>query len=191
MKNILIINGHPYKESFNHALQAAYKNGAVSAGHHVEEINFSEMVFSPNLQYGFHKPTELEPGLLQAWEKIKQADHLVWIYPTWWGGMPAVMKGFFDRIFLPGFAFKYHEKSPFPEKLLKGKTSEIITTMDTPVWYYKLVFRNAGVHTLKNGILGFCGVKNMRVTYLSVVKTSTPDKREQWLEQVKKLGSSY
>lgn len=188
MKNVLIINGHPDSESFNHALQNAYAEGAMSVGCNVEKITLSEINFSLNLQYGYRKRTDLEPDLLNAWEKIKQADHLVWIYPTWWSGMPAILKGFIDRVFLPGLAFEYQEKSPLPKQLLKGKTSEIITTMDSPVWYYKLVFKNAGVNMLKKGILEFCGVKNKRVTYLSVVKTSTPDKRSNWIDKVRKLG---
>lgn len=188
MKEVVIINGHPDSRSFNHALQKAYKDGAESAGYNVDEITLSEMTFSLNLQYGYSKRIDLEPHLLDAWEKIKKADHLVWIYPTWWAGMPAILKGFIDRLFLPGFAFEYQEKSPFPKQLLKGKTSEIITTMDAPVWYYKLVYKNAGVNMLKKGILDFCGVKNKRVTYLSVVKTSTNEKRELWLKKVRDLG---
>jgi Putative NADPH-quinone reductase (modulator of drug activity B) len=188
MKNILIINGHPDKESYNHALQNAYRSGAESAGFSVEEVTLAEISFSPILQYGYRKRTELEPDLLKAWEKMQKADHWVWIYPTWWGGMPAILKGFIERIFLPGFAFEYQEKSPFPKQLLKGKTSEIITTMDTPVWYYKLIYRNAGVSMLKKGVLEFCGVKNRRVTYLAVLKSSTTEKRNEWLSSVKRLG---
>lgn len=190
MKSILIINGHPDNKSYNKALQNAYKSGAESAGFQVEEVTLSEMNFSPILQHGYRKRTELEPDLLKAWDKIQKADHLVWIYPTWWGGMPAILKGFIERIFLPGFTFEYQKNSPFPKELLKGKTSEIITTMDTPVWYYKLIYRNAGVSMLKKGVLAFCGVKNLRVTYLAVVKASTDEKRNEWLSTVKRLGMS-
>lgn len=189
VKNVLIINGHPNKASFCHALQESYKEGAVSAGYVVEEIALSEMDFSPNLRFGYSKRTELEPDLLTAWEKIQRADHLVWIFPAWWAGMPALLKGFVDRLFLPGFAFEYQEKSPFPKPLLKGKTSEIIITMDTPVWYYKLVYKNCGVHMLKKCVLDFCGVKNKRVTYLTAVKDSTQEKREGWLRLLKSLGA--
>lgn len=189
MKKVLIINGHPDAESFNHALQRAYKEGAISAGNTVEEVTLSDMSFSPNLQYGYRKRTDLEPDLVEAWKKIQNADHLVWIYPTWWSGMPAILKGFIDRVFLPGFTFEYQEKSPLPKKLLKGKTSEIITTMDAPVWYYKIFTKNCGVVMLKKGILEFCGVKNKRVTYLTTIKGSTEEKRNQWLSKVKTLGS--
>lgn len=189
MKKVLIINGHPDAQSFNHALQKAYKEGALSVGNTVDEVTLSEMNFSPNLQHGYRKRTELEPDLVEAWKKLQDADHLVWIYPTWWSGMPAILKGFIDRIFLPGFTFEYQEKSPLPKKLLKGKTSEIITTMDAPVWYYKLIVKNTGIVMLKKGVLEFCGVKNKRVTYLTTVKGSTAEKRVQWISKVKTLGS--
>jgi len=189
MKKIVIINGHPDRESFSHALQQAYKTGALSSNNMVEEITLSDMEFSPILQYGYRKRTDLEPDLLTAWNKILQADHLVLIFPTWWGSMPALMKGFFDRMFLPGFAFEYQEKSPFPKKLLKGKTSEIIITMDTPVWYYKWILGNTGVKLLKNSILSFCGIKNVRTTYLAVMKTSDDRQRKTWLSKVEKLGA--
>jgi len=191
MKKIVIINGHPDNESFNHALQKAYKKGALSAGNEVEEITLSDMEFSTNLRFGYRKRTDWEPDLLSAWNKIEQADHLVLIFPMWWASMPALMKGFFERVFLPGFAFEYQEKSPFPKKLLKGKTSEIITTMNTPVWYYKWILGNPGIKLLKKSILGFCGVKNKRTTYLAVVKTSDDKQRQKWLSKIEKLGTFF
>lgn len=64
------------------------------------------MDFNPNLEFGYRKKSELEPDLLDAQAKLKWADHVVWIYPVWWSSVPAIMKGFIDRILLPGFAFK-------------------------------------------------------------------------------------
>jgi Putative NADPH-quinone reductase (modulator of drug activity B) len=65
--------------------------------------------------YGYRKRTELEPDLLQAWDMLQWAEHIVWIYPTWWASPPALLKGFIERLFLPGFTFEYQEKSPFPK----------------------------------------------------------------------------
>ena len=105
MKKILIINGHPNSNSYNLGLFEAYKKGAITSGADIKEIVIKDLVFNPNLQFGYQKRTELEPDLLDAWEKIKWADHLVWVHPVWWGGLPAVTKGFIDRLFLPGFFF--------------------------------------------------------------------------------------
>lgn len=188
MKKIVIINGHPDRESFCHALQLKYKEGALEVGNEVEEIPLSDLKFNPILKYGYRKRVELEPDLLHAWELIKQADHIVWLYPTWWGTVPSLLKGFIDRMFLPGFAYEYLNKSLFPEKLLDGKTSEIISTMDTPVWYYKLFYKDIGGRMLRKNIGAFCGLKNIRTTYLATIKGSTPDKRKIFLNRVKAIA---
>lgn len=188
MKKVLIINGHPDKESFCFALHQSYKKGATEAGNEVKEIILTEMEFNPILQYGYRKRTELEPDLLDAWNKLQWADHIVWIYPTWWAAPPALLKGFIERVFLPGFTFEYQESSPFPKKLMKGKTSEIISTMDSPVWYYKWVLKDVGGKIIRKNIGAFCGIKNRRTTYLAVVKQSTPEKRKQWLEKVEAIA---
>lgn len=188
MKKTVIINAHPDKESFCYALHDSYKRGSLAKGSDVSEIFIGELTFNPNLVYGYRKRTQQEPDLITAWQKIKDADHIVWIYPTWWGMPPAMLKGFIDRLFLPGCAFEYQERSPFPKPLLKGKTSEIISTMDTPVFYYKLVYKDIGGRFLRKNVGAFCGIKNIRTTYLSVVKNSTAEKREKWLEKVYKIA---
>jgi putative NADPH-quinone reductase len=129
MKKVLIIQGHPDRESYCRALSMAYKVGALNAGSEVQEIIVSDLKFNPNLEFGYRKRTELEPDLLEAQEKIKWAEHLVIIYPLCWGGMPALLKGFFDRTFLPGFAFQKRENSVWWDKYLIGKSARIITTM--------------------------------------------------------------
>jgi putative NADPH-quinone reductase len=188
MKKILIINGHPNKESFNFGIVAAYKKGAFQAGAQVKEIIIAELDFNPNLQFGYQKRTEQEPDLIAAWEKIKWADHMVWVHPVWWGGLPAITKGFIDRVFLPGFAFQNRENSIFWDKLLKGKTAHIITTLDQPGWYYRFVYGRPSVNQLKKSTLEFCGVKPVKVTYIGIIKNSKEAARKKWLEKVEKLG---
>jgi len=187
-KKILIINGHPNRESFNFGIVAAYKEGAKESGAEVRSINIAELNFNPNLQFGYQKRTELEPDLLQAWEDILWAEHLVWVHPVWWGGLPAIMKGFIDRLFLPGFAFQYRENSLFWDKLLKGKSARIITTLDQPGWYYSLVFGRPSVNQLKRSTLLFCGISPVKVTYIGIIKTSDIKKRNKWLYKIKQLG---
>ncbi|WP_027004001.1 NAD(P)H-dependent oxidoreductase [Hugenholtzia roseola] len=187
-KKILLINGHPNKDSFNFALAEAYKNGALASRAEVKEIVVSDLKFSPNLEFGYQKRTTLEPDLLESWEKIKWADHLVWIHPVWWGGLPAILKGFIDRLFLPGFAFQYRENSIFWDKLLKGKTARIITTLDQPSWYYWLVYGRPSVNQLKKTTLQFCGVSPVRVSYFGIVKNSKDSTRQEWIAKVEKMG---
>ncbi len=188
MKKILVINGHPNRDSFNFALAEAYRQGAESPGTEIREMVIADLKFNPNLQFGYQRRTDLEPDLLDAWEKIRWADHLVWIHPVWWGGLPAVTKGFIDRLFLPGMAFRYRENSVWWDKLLKGKTARIITTLDQPGWYYRFSYGRPSVNQLKKSVLEFCGVKPVKVDYIGIIKTSGEAQRMKWLEKVKILG---
>ncbi|MEN5233090.1 MULTISPECIES: NAD(P)H-dependent oxidoreductase [Sphingobacterium] len=188
MKKIVIINGHPNADSFNFALVKAYIDGAKQSGAEIRAITIANLDFNPNLQFGYSKRMDLEPDLLEAWEMILWADHLVWVHPVWWGGLPAITKGFIDRLFLPGMAFKYRPDSVFWDRLLKGKTAHIITTMDQPGWYYHLVYGRPSVNQLKKSTLQFCGVSPVKVTYIGIVKTSDEKLRKTWIEKVAKLG---
>ncbi|MGN7821037.1 NAD(P)H-dependent oxidoreductase [Chitinophaga sp. 22536] len=188
MKKILIVNGHPDRESYNTQLQEAYKTGALQSGADVTEIHLGSLQFDPNLRYGYRKRMELEPDLLDAWEKIKAAEHIVWIFPVWWGSLPALMKGFFDRLFLPGFAFSYRENSMLINKKLKGKTSRLICTMDTPVWFHTLYYQSTGVRAFRSMVLRFCGIKIKGTTYIAPIKFMKPGGKEKGLQKVTALG---
>ncbi|MEL7423347.1 MAG: NAD(P)H-dependent oxidoreductase [Bacteroidota bacterium] len=189
MKKVLLINGHPNPDSFNFALVAAYRKGAEQSGAAVQQLNIAELEFSPNLKFGYQKRTELEPDLLAAWEQIKWADHLVWVHPVWWGGLPALLKGFIDRLFLPGFAFQYRENSVWWDKLLKGKTARILTTLDQPGWFYRLFYGRPSINQLKRSTLQFTGVDPVRVSIFGPIRNSKLSQREKWLEQTAKLGA--
>lgn len=188
IKKVLIINGHPDKESFCFGLHQSYLKGSLNKGNEVKELILTDMNFNPILMYGYRRRTELEPALLEAWRKLQWADHIVWIYPIWWASPPALLKGFIERMFLPGFAFEYQEKSPFPKKLLLGKTSEIISTMDAPVFYYKWILKDIGGKLIRKNVGDFCGIKNIRTTYLATLKTSTLDQRQRWLAKVEQIA---
>lgn len=188
MKKILIIQGHPDKNSYCQALANNYKKGAIEVGAEVEEIIISDLNFNPNLAFGYSKRTEQEPDLIESWQKIKNADHLVFVYPIWWGGMPALMKGFIDRLFLPGFAFAKIENSLWWEKLLKGKTARIISTMDQPAWYFWLIYWAPAHRALKNVTLHYCGVKPVKITSIGPIRLSTQKFRESKLKLVYSLG---
>jgi NAD(P)H dehydrogenase (quinone) len=188
MKKILIINGHPDKESFNFGLADSYKKGALSSGAEVKEIVIIELEFNPNLQFGYRKRTELEPDLLESQEKIKWAEHIVFIYPVWWGSIPAIMKGFIDRVFLPGFAFQKRENSVWWDKLLKNKSARIISTLDQPAWYYWLIYREPSNNAMKKLTLQFIGISPVRVTTIGPIRLSKDSYRQKWLKKIEKLG---
>ena len=188
MKNILVINGHPDPQSYNHVLAETYLKGAEKTDANVSYIALCDLKYNPNLQHGYRARTELEPDLLNALELIKNADHIVWVFPMWWYGYPAIMKGFIDRVFLPNITYEFVKGKPFPKKLLKGKTARIIITADTPRWYDYLFMKSPALNQFKKGTLHFCGIKPVKVTYIAPMKDSSLKFREKWIDKVGKLG---
>jgi len=188
-KNILVILGHPDTQSFCGSLSKAYIDSAKSAGLEVRVLQLGELKFDPILWKGYKRVQELEPDLLKSQEFIKWADHIVFVYPNWWGAMPALMKGFFDRVFLPGFAFKYRDKSQFWDKLLLGRTAHLMVTMDTPPWYYRWIYHRPGHNEMKRTILGFCGIKLTRVTEFAPVRGASQKQLDKWISLASELGA--
>ena len=188
MKHILIVNGHPDKQSYNYALSETYKNGASKTNAIIDTINISDLDFNPNLSFGYRQRTELEPDLKDAIDKIKKANHIVWFFPLWWAGLPALMKGFIDRTFLPGITYDFIEGKSAPVGLLKGKTSRLIITTDTPKWYDYIVMKRPILKQFKKGTLEYCGIGPVKVTYISPIISSSLDGRKKWLKKVITLG---
>jgi putative NADPH-quinone reductase len=151
-------------------------------------ISLGSLSFDPILHNGYAAVQELEPDLVAAQAAITWAEHLVFVYPLWWGAMPALLKGFIDRVFLPGFAFKFRDGSVFWDRLLAVRSAHLLVTMDTPPWYYRWVSGMPGHKQMKHTILGFSGVKPVAISNFGPVKSSTPEQREKWLAQARGFG---
>jgi len=186
-KKILVILGQPQRRSYGGALAQAYAEGARAAGAEVKEIYLGELQFNACANAG-PPPAALEPDLARAQEAIRWAEHLVFVYPIWWGTIPALLKGFIERVFTEGFAVKFRDDSPWWDRLLKGRSARLIVTMNTPPLFYRWVFGRPGHNTMKKTILEFCGVKPVRITEIGPVRNSTDAKRRQWLGQVREIG---
>lgn len=188
-KRILVILGHPASNSFCGALAERYAQSAVRAGHEVRQLFLGTMDFDPVLREGYQQVQPLEADLRRAQADIVWAEHLTLVYPIWWGGIPALLKGFFDRVFLPGFAFKYREGKAFPDKLLHGRSAHLLVTMDTPPWYYRWVYRMPGLHQVRKTTLAFCGIEPQRTLTFGPILGSSADQRETWLLQAQAIAS--
>jgi putative NADPH-quinone reductase len=189
-KRILLILGTPKKDSLCHALAEAYSHGARSKGHVVRQLKLGEMQFDPILRDGYEQSQSLEPDLLEAQRLIHWAEHLVFVYPVWWGGIPALLKGFFDRVFLPGFAFKYRNRSQLWDKLLSGRSADLLVTMDTPPWYFRWIYGAPAHRQMVRTILGFCGIRTRRLSEFAPVRPASEEQRQSWLRKAEALGGS-
>ncbi len=187
-RNILIVSAHPGSNDLGAGLAHVYANAAALAGDQIRSLRLSQLEFDPVLHAGYKQPQPLEPCLLHAQADITWADELVLVFPLWWGGMPALLKGFLDRVLLPGFAFRYEPEGQGLTPLLKGKTARLIITMDTPRWIDRWLYGSPVVRQLKYPILRFCGIKLREVLYFSPVIKSTPAQRQAWIERVERLA---
>jgi len=188
-KKILIVLAHPQVKSYCGALAQAYADGARDSGAEVRQVNLAELRFNPVGSGSLDKPLELEPELRQAQDDIRWAEHLVFVYPILWGTLPALLKGFIERVFAPGFAVNFHKDSPLWDKLLTGRSARLIVTLNTPPLLYRLLFRRAGHITMKRSILQFCGISPVKITDVGPMRASSDAKRAQWIHQARALGT--
>ena len=160
----LIILGHPDKKSLCAELADHYEKGAREKGGDLMRINLYDLNFNLNLKYGYRASQNLEDDLIEAQRLIKWANHIVIIYPVWWGSTPALLKGFLDRVLLPGFAFKLRDNSNQWDKLLSGRSARLIVTSNAPVMSLYLNYFHPAVNMMKKAVLEFCGVSPVNVT---------------------------
>lgn len=182
---VLVILGHPRPASFGAALFDAFCAGLDDAGVTYRALSVSELDFDPDVRVANPAGQSLEPELQQAQQDITWADHLVFIYPTWWGTVPARLKGLLDRILTPGFAFAYRSRGSGWDALLAGKTAELVTTMDTPGPVYRWIYGAPGYRAMARATLGFCGVKTVHITRFGPMHGSSDAQRRTWLQQIR------
>jgi putative NADPH-quinone reductase len=191
-KNILVINAHPNPGSLCGSIAEQYISGAKESGYSVQSLNLIDLNFDLNFRstYKDKEKQPLEKDLIRSQNLIKDSNHLVFIFPSWWGLMPALLKGWIDRTFMPGFAFQYKKGSPFPEQLLVGKSARIIITMDAPSWWYRWVNGAPGLRALRFATLKFCGIKPVKDTLFTEIRGSSKEKLDKILLKAKSLGKN-
>jgi NAD(P)H dehydrogenase (quinone) len=182
-KRVLVILGHPQPQSYCGALAEAYCDGAREAAAEVRVLTLADMALEPAAG-----DTAPSPDVRRAQDDIRWAEHLVFVYPILWGTIPALLKDFIERSFLPGFAVNFHEGSLRWDRLLSGRSARLIVTMNTPPWLYRWMFGRPAHNTMKRAILGFSGIRPVRITELGPVNRSTATQRSRWLHAVRAMG---
>ena len=191
-KKIFILLGHPDAVGMCNAIADTYEVGARAAGHVVERLNIGQMQFDPILHQGYRAIQPMEADLVRFQELIKWADHVVIVHPVWWVGMPALLKGLFDRAWLPGSAFRYMRmrsgaRSVFWHRLYRGKTARIIITSGTAPALVRLLPGNVNAQ-LKWGILWFAGFST-RTTWFGPAEDPSDELKTRWLAKVSRLAA--
>lgn len=178
----LVIDGHPNPQSLCAAIAARY----AAAHEGASVLALRDLDFDQNMHFGYTRRQELEPDLQLAWQRLLDADHVVVVTPVWWGSVPALLKGFFDRLLLPKRAYRM-KPNGLPEGLLSGRTGRVIVTTDSPLWYLPLV-GDTTVRHVRQTTLRFCGIAHVKATRFGPVKGSTDELRAKWLSKIERIA---
>ena len=186
---ILLIDGHPNSESLGRALADAYQAGASAAGARVERLDLRSLEFDLVLRGAYTKEQSLEPDLLRARAMIERATHVAWLFPMWWAAPPALVKGFVDRLFLPGWAFQYQQGNAMPKRLLAGRSARLMVTMDSPWWWYALAYKRSIHGAFANATLSFVGFAPVVTRTIHNVRAMSERDRAALIESMRKDGA--
>lgn len=186
---ILIIDGHPDREEarFCHALAQAYRSGCESGGHEVRHIKVAEINFPLLRTRQEFDSGQVPADIKQAQDAFHWCNHMLIIYPLWLGTMPALLKGFLEQVFRPGFAFDRDVKG-WPKGNLSGRSARIVVTMGMPGWVYRWIFGAHSLKSLERNVLKFAGIKPIRETIYGMVEAASDAKRANWLTDMQDLG---
>lgn len=190
-RKIFLLLGHPFAGGFCGELADAYEAGAKEGGHTLVRMNLGDMKFDPILHKGYREIQNMEPDLATFQKNIQESEHFVIVYPVWWVGMPALLKGLFDRAWLPGSAFRYMrmpsgKRSILWHRLYRGKTSRIFMTSGTQPLLVRFLPGNVNAQ-LKWGILWFAGFA-VRTRWFGPSENIPEKRKARWLAETKELG---
>lgn len=189
MARILIIQGHPdpIGGHFCHALAEAYAEGARAAGHELRDIPVAALNLGLVSDPSAWERAPVPEPVRRLQQDIAWAEHLLIVYPLWLGSMPAVLKGFFEQVFRPGFAVGKSGEASFT-KLLKGRSARIVVTMGMPALVYRWYFGAHSLKSLERNVLRFCGIGPIRESLIGSVEGCGPQRRAAWLDAMRALG---
>jgi NAD(P)H dehydrogenase (quinone) len=186
----LIVYGHPYPHSFNHAIMTVFGDRLKEKGQDVIVRDLYAVRFDPVLKAeeleGFKKNVYPE-DIRREQEYVRWADTLVFISPIWWGGLTSIMRGYCDRVFSLNFA--YRETASGPQGLLNGKRGYLINTIGAPV----AIYEQAGLiesmkKTIGEIIFSFCSITLAGHTFFGSVGNCSDEKRQEMLEEVRGIA---
>ncbi|MBM2818311.1 MAG: Flavodoxin-like protein [Parcubacteria group bacterium] len=186
-KKIFILLGHPDKETKSCYFADSYEKGARETGYEVKRVNIGDLKFDPILHKGYKEIQALEPDLLIVQEHIKWADHFVIFYPSWWSTMPSLLKGMFDRMWLPGFAFNFNKNGFGWIKRLKGRSALVVVSSDSHPLVARIIMGDS-TNEIKRGVLKFAGFYPVNILKVGPLKNISQEKKEKWAKKLFELG---
>lgn len=185
MKKLIII-AQPSSKGFTHKILKKYKEVSEFYWDKVEVLDlYKKRNYQPYLEFEDMKTLWEDPNREKFQKKIKWADELVFIFPVWWGNMPAIMKNFIDTNFGAWFAYRFQKGSVIPKKLLKWKTAKIYATCDgNSIIYNNILCPMYLEWYLKNYILWVFWIKITEYELISKMRKKTDNERSDILNKI-------
>ncbi len=197
MKTLIIFN-HPYEGSYCNAILKACTQGLAQAHQESDVINLDKEGFNPVMTAKELKAfatahthpeealNQLSPQIIDYCKRLQHTQHLVFIFPIWWMLMPALTKGFIDKIFFPGIAFRYNEEGEMVGLLQNIKQVTLITTMAASGSFYEEKINSPVWMALLHGTFNSVGLNNCRWINIDRIKELSPEEREKQLQDIEK-----
>lgn len=188
----LVIFAHPYEKSFGKGIVETIETATIESGSEIKIRDLYELGFDPilkgsdllNLQSG-----NFAEDIKKEQEYVNWADLITFVYPVWWAGLPALLKGYVDRVFCNGFAFTNGENGPIG--LLKGKKAMLFSTTGFPSELYDQIgMHHSMKQTSDEAIFEFCGIEVLNHTFFGAIPLSTTEDREKYLRKVSEIVKS-
>jgi putative NADPH-quinone reductase len=189
---LLLVVAHPLGDSYTLAIARTARDTLVADGHEVDWLDLYAEGFDPRLtadeRRRYFDPSYDPSSVGDLVARLLAADGLVLIFPTWWFDMPAILKGWFDRVFAPGIAFDHQPAGGLTGRLTNIRLLYVLTTTGSPWWIVRLVMGNPLRRLLRRGIGMLCA-RGLRFRMLSLhdLDRASAAKREAHLERVKRL----
>ena len=187
---VLVIYCHPCPESFVAAVRDAALDGLKGAGHEARLVDLYALGFDPVLsaqeRRDYHTPGINEAGVSEHLAHLRWAEALVFVYPTWWYGLPAMLKGWLDRVWIPHATFSMPQgNKPVGRVLTNIRKVVAISTLGAPRWWWWFIGA-PGRRTLLTGIAVLCHPR-CRTAWLALhrMDSATPAARAGFLASVR------
>ncbi len=191
---LLLILAHPIEDSFTTAVAEAARDALLAKGHSVDWLDLYREDFDPRLTQVERASYFAEPydgaAVSPLITQLRAAEGLILVFPQWWFGFPAILKGYFDRVFAPGVAFAHSDSGGIVPRLTNIRLLHLLTTTGSPWWVVRLAMGDPVRRLLRRAIVPMCGKgTRFRMTSLHDMDRATAKKRSAHLERVRRLMS--
>ena len=188
---ILLVYAHPVENSYAAALRDAVLDELTLGGHHVDLCDLYAEGFQAALtreeRLTYHSVPDNAGNVASDVERLRRAEGAIFIFPSWWYGMPAILKGWFDRVWLPGVAFEFGPQAIRP-LLGNIRLFGVVTTTGAPGWFTRLYMGNPNRKVLMRGLSRLLPGRRIERFWLALygIDRSTRAQRERFIAQVRR-----